>query len=382
MYIFLTVFFVLYSGMHYYAFLKARAALALSPAASFFLIIFLIAMVSSPFMIRWSEKAGLELPARLIAYTGYFWLGVLFIFCSCSIALDIYNLLVRAASMISGKDMTFLVLGARHVFLVAAAYTLVVATYGYTEAKDIRVKRLTIKSPKVPVTGGPLRIVQISDIHLGLIIREERLRRIVALVKAAEPDIVVSTGDLVDGQVCNLNGLSELLLGLKPKYGKFAITGNHEFYAGFEQARCFIANSGFVLLRDSAVSVDGFLNIAGVDDPAAKNLGLSTGITEGRLLSGLPRDRFTLFLKHRPLVDNNSKGLFDLQLSGHVHGGQIFPFTLITKFYYPVYAGFTTLTAGSHLYVSRGTGTWGPPIRFLSPPEIAVIDIVPDDGSP
>ena len=94
------------------------------------------------------------------------------------------------------------------------------------------------------------------------------------------------------------------------------------------------------------------------------------------MLSRLPQGRFILFLKHRPLVNRGSPGLFDLQLSGHVHRGQIFPFSILTKLYYPVHAGFSSLELGSRLYVSRGAGTWGPPIRFLSPPEITVIDLV------
>lgn len=94
------------------------------------------------------------------------------------------------------------------------------------------------------------------------------------------------------------------------------------------------------------------------------------------MLSGLDRKMFVLLLKHRPLVDKGALGLFDLQLSGHVHKGQIFPFSIITALYYPTQAGFANLPRGSELYVSRGTGTWGPPIRFLAPPEVTVIDLV------
>jgi hypothetical protein len=213
---------------------------------------------------------------------------------------------------------------------------------------------------------------------LGLIIRKDRLQNIVQKVRAEDPDIIVSTGDLVDGQTLMLDGLSDLLKKLNPKYGKFAITGNHEYIAGFDQAKGFIQKAGFTLLRDETTKI-GDLIMAGVDDPAGKRSGQSGGISEKELLSGLPHDRFILLLKHRPLVDGNSEGLFDLQLSGHTHKGQIFPFSIITRFYYPVHAGFAVLSQNAHLYVSRGAGTWGPPIRFLSPPEIAVIDLVHDD---
>ena len=119
--------------------------------------------------------------------------------------------------------------------------------------------------------------------------------------------------------------------------------------------------------------------------PAALYQGLSADSrgqerSEAELLSGIANGKFTVLLKHRPRVDKSATGLFDLQLSGHVHKGQIFPFSLITALYYhPVQAGFAELPSNSYLYVSRGSGTWGPPLRFLSPPEVTVIDLVHED---
>ena len=118
------------------------------------------------------------------------------------------------------------------------------------------------------------------------------------------------------------------------------------------------------------------INFAGAYDPAGRSYGLEGWISERELLQGLSHEAFTLFLKHRPVVDQGAIGLFDLQLSGHVHKGQIFPFNLITWLFYPVRVGKMVPENGSHLYVSRGSGTWGPPIRFLAPPEITVIELV------
>lgn len=382
MYIFFTIFFIVYSGVHVYTFLKARAAFSFRAVTGVCLAIFLAAMVVAPLLVRMFERAGQEYPARLTAHSGYLWLGVTFLFFSSSVALDIYQLFARMISLLLRKEASPILLTARQSFIVAAAFSIVASAYGYIEAKNIRVERVTIKSSKLKAGSGPLRIVQISDVHLGLMIREERLKRIVEIVRAAKPDIVLSTGDLVDGEIYRLNGLSDLLREITPKYGKFAITGNHEFFAGIRQAGLFIENSGFTLLRDEAVPVSGFMTIAGMDDPVAKNMGLRTGPTERELLSSLPRERFTILMKHRPIVAKNSEGLFDLQVSGHVHKGQIFPFTLITKLYYPVESGLASLPGNSLLYVSRGTGTWGPPIRFLAPPEIAILDIVPAEGPP
>jgi hypothetical protein len=251
-----------------------------------------------------------------------------------------------------------------------------IAVYGYFEAANIRTEKLTIRSRKIPADIQKVRIAQISDVHLGLIVRENRLRSILAEVIKADPDILVSTGDLVDGQINNLSGLAAMLREINPRYGKYAITGNHEYYAGLDQSILFTEQAGFTMLRGERVDIENILTIAGVDDSQARSFGLYRGGQEKDILADLPDSRFTLLLKHRPLINNDSRGLFDLQLSGHVHRGQIFPFSIITALYYETQSGFAALSDGSSLYVSRGSGTWGPPIRFLSPPEVTVIDLV------
>ena len=116
------------------------------------------------------------------------------------------------------------------------------------------------------------------------------------------------------------------------------------------------------------------MNIAGVDDPAAKRYGTPSSVSENKVLESFSPDYLNIFLKHQPKIENNSLGKFDIQISGHTHNGQIFPFTLITSLFYPYQKGLYKVSNNSYLYVSRGTGTWGPPIRFLTFPEITVID--------
>jgi len=376
--LFFIAFFLGYGGMHLYAFLRARAALHFGLLSGATIALFMLVMLFAPLFIRQAEKQGLEQLARMLSILGYTWLGILFLFSSSSVGLDLYRLLIRFAELLRGAEYTNLKPTAGVLFYLPLILSLLVAVYGYGEARNIRTERITIRTSKIPEAIGPVRIVQISDVHLGLIIREERLSRILNLVREASPDVLVSTGDLVDGQINGMPGLAEMFKGINPPYGKFAITGNHEFYAGLEHALAFTRRSGFRVLRDEAADINGILNIAGVDDRAARPRAVMGDATEQEILSRLPQGRFTLFLKHRPLFDRRSAGLFDLQLSGHVHRGQIFPFSILTKLYYPVHAGFVDLAQGSRLYVSRGTGTWGPPIRFFSPPEVTVIDLVYD----
>ena len=372
--LFLIVFFSLYTGMHLYAFLRAKAAFAFGIETSVLLLGFMAVMILAPVLVRMAEKHGLETVTRNFSYIGYIWLGVIFLFCSASAVTDIYRLSVHTGGLILNKDLSFLGPSAVSSFLLPLIVSISIAAYGYFEALNIRTERIIINTPKLSKEIGRLTIVQISDVHIGLIVREERLGRILSEGKKANPDILVATGDLVDGQINNCNGLSDMIREINPKYGKFAITGNHEFIAGIRQSLEFIKNAGFTVLRGQFIT--GPINIAGVDDPIAGRLGENRASSEKTLLSGLSKDKFTLLLKHRPLIDKSAVGLFDLQLSGHVHKGQIFPFSLLTKFYYDFYAGFARLSDTSGLYVSRGSGTWGPPIRFFAPPEITVIELV------
>jgi hypothetical protein len=374
--LFFIVFFLLYGGMHLYAVLRVRAAFPMGTAYQIVLFLAMAALTLTPFFVRLAEKHGYETFARWLSFGGYTWMGVLFLFCSWSLALDLYRIVIKTGEMFLHRELAAFRLSPHLRFLIPCVFSLVATVYGYYEALGIRTEVITLQTTKLPDSVERLRIVQISDVHLGLIVRGERLGRILRVVSRAQPDILVSTGDLVDGQINGLPGLAEMLQAIKPRFGKYAIPGNHEYYAGFRQAEDFTIRSGFTMLRGKSISIDGLITIAGIDDPAGVYFHDEDGISEKELLSGTARKQFTLLLKHRPFINKKYLGLFDLQLSGHVHKGQIFPFGLLTKLYYPVHAGFSGFGQNSHLYVSRGTGTWGPPLRFLSPPEVTVIDIV------
>lgn len=374
--LFLLTFFCLYSSLHLYVFLKIKGAFSLGLYTTIALILFMALMVSAPVLVRVSERYGLEITARLIAFVGFTWLGLLFLFFTFSIAIDLYRFFVYASGFLLRKDLAFLIPSHRLAFMIPLLITAGITVYGSFEARSIRSEQLVIKSVKVPKEFGTFTIVQISDVHLGLIVRKGRLEKILSQVKKAHPDIVVSTGDLVDGQVDNLNELAGLLRDIQPPYGKIGVTGNHEFYAGLDQALPFMEKAGFTVLRGEVKDVAGFMTIAGVDDPTGKRFGLFLGPSEQILLAKVPPERFVLLLKHVPVVDQESLGHFDLQLSGHTHKGQIFPFSYLVKLFYPNDAGLVHLPNHSVLYVSRGSGTWGPPIRFLAPPEVTVIQLI------
>ena len=374
--IFFIVFFGLYGLLHLYGFTKLKRALEPGPWQLAGLTVFMITMVLAPLLVRLLERNAWPTLARLLAHIGYVWMGLLFLFVSGALVLDVYHVLMLLLQGAVRVDLSHLVPSPRLSFFAPLILALTVGIFGFFEALNIRTERIAIQTAKLPRDIGRVRIVQISDVHLGLIVRQGRLAKILECVDAAHPDLLVSTGDLVDGQLNELAGLAEQIRQVRTPLGKYAVTGNHEYYAGIGTALQFTQDAGFTVLRGRGLTVPGVLNLAGVDDPAGNRFGTGPMISEKSLLTDLPRSIFTVLLKHRPLIDEESIGHFDLQLSGHTHKGQIFPFTVLIDLMYPKSAGLMQFGTGSRLYVSRGSGTWGPPFRFLSTPEVTVIDLI------
>jgi len=374
--IFLTVFLSLYSGLHLYGFLSVKRALMPGPKANVAVILFMVMMILAPITVRLLERNDLITMARFLAYIGYIWMGLLFLFFSFAVVLDVFRFILEATQRAFNTNFTVFSLSKAQCFFVPLCLSVGITIFGFFEALNIKTERIIIRTDTITQKIGRLKIVQISDVHLGLIVGENRLRKIVERIKAEKPDVLVSTGDLIDGQMNNMSDLAGMIREIPTKYGKYAVTGNHEFYAGLKNTMKLTTDAGFKVLRGEGLNIPGVMNIAGVDDPTGKRYGLTPSVSEKVLLSKLPREYFTLLLKHRPQLNGAEGGLFDLQLSGHTHKGQIFPFSLIVDLFYRHFNGLARLGNHSYIYVSRGTGTWGPPVRFLSPPEVTVIELV------
>lgn len=377
--LFFVTFFLLYSGIHLYIFLKARTALIPGIAASFLTAAIMIFMILAPVLVRLTEKAGHEDFARVLAYAGYTWMGGIFIFFVTGILCDLFRLIIYISGLLSNRDFSRITLAHRFYFITIVTITILVVVYGIFEARHVKVEHIIMPTDKLSPQIGKVRIVQISDVHLGLIIGEERIKNIVSIVQKVKPDILVSTGDLVDVQLDSIADLAILFQKIDTPYGKFAVTGNHEFYAGLDRSLQFTEKAGFKILREDVEIIPGVITIAGVDDEAVRGWRKGNSESEQSLCSHIDGSQYTVLLKHRPVPYAGSLCTYNLQLSGHTHRGQIFPFYLITKLFFKHPSGLHNLKNDSFLYVSRGTGTWGPPIRFLAPPEVTIIDVVKKD---
>ena len=237
----------------------------------------------------------------------------------------------------------------------------VVCIYGFFEARMVRIERIRVCTDALPAGSAGVKIVQISDLHLGLCTSASGLNRLAARIQAQSPDILVSTGDLLDGRGDHIPQLAAVLERIPAHLGKFAVTGNHETYAGLQQSLDFTRRCGFTMLQSRWAQHRGGVSWR----PVVDDIPDPNDPAEADLLAGIPGHSFVLLLKHQPLVDPQSLDRFDLQLSGHTHHGQIFPFTLLVAWRYPLMDGFKRLSERSAIYTSRGTGTWGPPLRIL-----------------
>jgi predicted MPP superfamily phosphohydrolase len=369
MIIFLLIFLSLYGGLNFYAFFRAKDVFNFSGKTEIIIIILLIFLILAPIIIRLAEKLNLEILARSVAYCGYLWMAFIFLFFFVNISFDIARYLLKLFSQELGNAQT------RNIFFFMAVFlSFSFVVFGFFDAQKIRIKKLEIYTEKLSSNNERLRIVQLSDVHIGLIIRDKRLKVILKSVKDAKPDILVSTGDLLDGEVDNVTIEAGQFAEIKPKYGKYAVTGNHEYYAGIEKSLEFTKNAGFEILRDESKKVAG-INIIGLEDPTGRQQGLiRKSVSLSNLFPQKQSNEFVLLLKHQPIIKEDV--IFDLQLSGHTHGGQIFPFIFFTRIFFPIHSGYHKLSDNKLVYISNGAGTWGPPIRFLAPPEITVIDLI------
>jgi predicted MPP superfamily phosphohydrolase len=272
------------------------------------------------------------------------------------------------------------VIPARFPARLVACAAIPALLWGAYEARRIRLNTIAIATHRLPAGARSVRIVQLSDLHLGLFVREAALERILARVREANPDMIAVTGDLLDSSPDNSAPLLPALRALDPPLGKFAVLGNHEFYAGPERCAEFLRAAGFRVLRAEreTVKTDGVaVCVAGVDDAEGRRIGAVSRDDERAALTANADRPFTLLLKHQPRITAGVLDRFDLQLSGHTHGGQVFPFQALVRLFYPEAGVLHEVGAGRWLYGSRGAGTWGPPIRLFATPEVTCFAVGP-----
>ncbi len=253
--------------------------------------------------------------------------------------------------------------------------SMVITSIGFINARTPHVKEIAIHINK-PSSLKHLKIAYASDIHLGSIIANSRLQNLVRLINNAQPDLIIFGGDILDEDIKPVieNNLGELLVQLKARYGIIAVPGNHEYIGGIQNAINYIKDHNIQVLRDEVYSI-GDIQIIGRDDRSKFAFTGFRRLSLENLIKQVNVSKPVIVIDHQPFkLSQTSLYPVDLLLSGHSHHGQLFPFNYITKKLYKISWGYKVIH-NTHVYVSSGYGTWGPPIRTNSYPEIVIFNL-------
>lgn len=331
----------------------------------------------SPFIWRYADAHMNPDIAYITAFSGLLWMGFLLYLVLGGLLFELYRSLLYVSYRFL-KINPLPMPSAKVVALVFLLFSTGLSAYSYYETLNLRVERIVIHTDKLPDHVEKVKILHISDLHLGPVMGMDKIRLVREIYEREKPDLLVSTGDLVDGNMSNKLYLADALSKINPPLGKYAVLGNHEYYRGVQQAIEFTHRSGFRLLRGDMVKLKEYnITIVGIDDDDCRFFKECVGtLSDRELLQKANKESFVIYLKHKPRLEDGTTGLFNLMLSGHTHGGVYYPVgkLILTKMFISD-RGFHKI-GNSYVYISKGVGTGGPPMRLLSPPDVAVIELV------
>ena len=315
----------------------------------------------------------------LLAGAAFLWMGILFYLVLLQALADL--LLLPLSRLRGGPDPERRRLLARGACLASAGSAAGIAALGLRSALgEIELREVVVPLERLPRELDGFHLVQVSDLHLGPVLGEAFCRRVAGRLRDLRPDLLVATGDLVDGPPRELAAALAPLGAVPARFGRFAVTGNHEFYAGARPWLDTLPRLGLEVLANRRVAVgdDGAsFDLAGLHDPTARAFLPAEAPDPGAILRGRDPGRELVLLAHQPRqVEAGLATGAGLQLSGHTHGGQLQPFGLLTGLVQPYLAGLHRHEGRLWIYVSRGTGFWGPPLRVLAPAEITSVRLV------
>lgn len=377
--IFLTIFFLLYLTINYYIYASAIGALryfATGFGEYIFPGFFCVMVFSYPV----ARIFGKWLPMKLsdfLTFLGGLWFAAMLYLVLSLLLIDITKFIISFFPVINAPISNNLKPINTALFMVTSVGILILLIYGYLNAIKPRIKTIACTIEKSPPELKSLHIAVASDIHLGHIIGKKSLKKILASINSLNPDLVLFPGDLVDEDLKPVMAkkLGVAFQTLKPRYGVFAVTGNHEYIGGADQAVEYLSKYGIRFLRDEMINIADKFIVSGRED-------ISTNTFYGKprkplsiLLEGANKQLPVILMDHQPvaLAEAVKEGV-DLQVSGHTHHGQMWPLQAITKRVFRLSWGYSKI-GRSHFYVSSGVGSWGPRVRIGNHPEVVSINL-------
>jgi hypothetical protein len=249
--------------------------------------------------------------------------------------------------------------------------------FGHINAINPKIRKISLSIPKQVSGDDKMKLLMVSDIHLGALVGENREKKLVRLINNQQPDLVVLCGDIVDGDIGEVlrKNLGRHIQEIKAPFGVFAIPGNHEYIGGITKTLPYLESINIRVLRDQTVKLSNGVQLVGRDDRDSERMANISRKRLSQLLIGCDKNNPVIVLNHQPLnLEEAVKEGVDLHLSGHTHNGQLWPLNYMTEAIYELSWGFLK-KGDTNFYVSSGFGTWGPPVRTGNTPEIVVFNL-------
>jgi hypothetical protein len=373
--IFLTVVLTVYILSNLYLWLKGRRALSGAGIGTTWYNVIFITLASTFFLGKFLEHSFSSVFTDILNIIGGFWMAFMLYGILAWLTADILLLIQKPFHIIPPETIPKLRLW---LFAGVTSGTLLLIIIGFFNAVSPVTSKYVIETDKKFAAGSePLRIVAVSDIHLGSVIRKRSMRHLSEMITRENPDLVLFLGDIIDGSIGPvLRGdlLSYLKLPVL-RYGNYAITGNHEFMGDLRKSIPYIESKGIRVLKDEVIRLDNGVQIIGRTDRTAMHTPGSSRASLETLLAGTDSTAPVILLDHQPYdLSALAVTAVDLQLSGHTHNGQMWPINLITDRMFELSHGYR-MFGKTHVIVSSGFGLWGPRMRIGTRPEILSITL-------
>lgn len=375
--IFISIVLTVHSAINYYIIRRGLEVIPPgSPMRKYFVIV--VIFLAASFVIgRILENYTINIFTSSLIWIGSFWLAIMTYLFLSIVVIDLFRLVNHfinfAPKLFNNNANQFKQL----IGIIVLGVTLIVVIAGHINTRIINVKELSIKLPK---NGGKIRNLKaavFSDIHLGTIIGRGHLQKIVKILEEKKPDIILIPGDIIDEDIKPVlkYNIGEVLLKFNARYGVYAVTGNHEYIGGIKNAKKYLEEHNIKLLNDEYRLIDSSFYLIGREDRSISQFTGGKRKNLDEIIKGIDKSKPMILMDHQPFnLEQAELAGIDIQLSGHTHHGQLWPFNFITNAVYELSWGYLQ-KGNTHYYVSCGIGGWGPPVRTGSRPELIILDI-------
>jgi len=372
--IFVGIVFIIYFSVNFYIYTRGLQSFAVSPAYRKGYIISFWIIVSCFIIGEILEHTHPSLFSEWIYRIGAFWLAFMLYLFLALLVIDIIRLFDYFFHFLPSfpKERLFT------TGLIVLGIVTTVIVLGHINALNTRVKEITLTIPKKVNGESKMKVLMVSDIHLGALIGEHLEKKLVKIINKRKPDLVLLCGDLVDGDIGQVlrKNLGRHIQEISAPMGVYAIPGNHEYIGGISKTLPYLRSININILRDTTVILPNGIHLVGRDDRDRRRMGDEGRKSLVELMEGLDKNFPVIVLNHQPFnLEEAEKEGVDLHISGHTHHGQLWPLNFMTKAIFEKSWGYLKKT-NSNFYISSGFGTWGPPVRIGNAPEVVVFNLI------